>query len=96
MSHRINSYRLITSIGIRFSGHQIPSICFGNWKCIRFELAWRSVSRRSQTKRSYIQLDNNFWGLATITRTVRKYLGAGKDYVSILKSNPLQSSSLLP
>jgi len=59
-------------------------------KCLRILFASRSVSQRVKPRRSSIQLDKNIF--ASLTRALRKYLAAGKDFTSILKSNPTQGN----
>jgi len=92
MSRRIQSWLLIAAIGSRTARVEPATEVVRRLRCIRFDMTRRCLSRRVTPRHSSIQLDKGLWRLANITRTVRKYLGAGKNYTALLESHPTRGT----
>ena len=92
MSRRIHSWLFIAAIGSRTSRVEPPMEIVRRLRCIRFDMTRRCLSQRVTPRQSSIHLEKSLWRLANITRTVRKYLGAGENYTALLESHPTRGT----
>src|SRR5271155_801682 len=91
MSRRIHSWLFIAAIGSRTARVE-PPMEIVRLRCIRFDMTRRCLSQRVTPRQSSIHLEKSLWRLANITRTVRKYLGAGENYTALLESHPTRGT----
>jgi hypothetical protein len=96
MSQRIHSWHTLAAMGLRTARLDGQAALLSNTNCIRLQLTRRSVSGRIPPRRASIQLDKSLWRLSNITRTVRRYLGAGENYVALLESHPTKGTLETP